>query len=221
MITSHPDGARLRQRLEVELDIVPPESCTCGVTEYDDEIVDVEGTSVGDRHHVDMVVQPSERCCQDDPEGCIVHETSDMGTDCPFRAFYDRGWIPRVEDTAGEHVRVATYLPDREALAEIIEVLKQTAEAFHVRRLTKIELDDDGTERSTSTLDLTGLTETQRRTAVRAVETGYYEDPRETPHDELADEMGISKSALSRRLNAVEAAVMKAAFAGMSDPVPS
>lgn len=212
MSKSHLDGQMVRQQLDVELDIIPPESCKCDVTDLGDEIVGVEGTSLGAHHHVDMVVRPSEQCCQNEPSGCILHGTSTMGTDCPFRAFYNKGWIPRVEQTSGEHVRVATYLPDREALADIIDVLKQSAEAFQIRRLTQIELDGDGTERSTSTLDLNGLTKKQRRTAVRAVESGYYEDPRETTHEELADELGISKSALSRRLNAVEAVVMKAAF---------
>lgn len=212
MSESHLDGQMIRQQLEVELDIIPPESCKCDVTELGDEIVGVEGTSLGDHHHVDMIVRPSEQCCQDDPSGCILHGINTMEANCPFRAFYNNGWIPRVEQTSGNHTRVMTYLPDREALAEIIDVLKRTAEAFQIRRLTQIELDSDGTERSTSTLDLNGLTEKQRRTAVRAVESGYYEQPRETTHDELADELGISKSALSRRLNAVEAVVMKAAF---------
>lgn len=48
--------------------------------------------------------------------------------------------------------------------------------------------------------DDTGVTETQREAMVLAHREGYFEDPRDTSQEKLADQMGISSSALGRRL---------------------
>lgn len=45
-----------------------------------------------------------------------------------------------------------------------------------------------------------GLTATQHDTLVRAVERGYYNEPRDVTLDTLADEFGVSSRAVSRRL---------------------
>lgn len=44
------------------------------------------------------------------------------------------------------------------------------------------------------------LTEKQRKALVRAYEFGYFNSPRETPLDAVADEFGISQQALASRL---------------------
>ncbi|OLZ39777.1 bacterio-opsin activator [Natrinema saccharevitans] len=44
-----------------------------------------------------------------------------------------------------------------------------------------------------------GLTPTQRETLVTALEAGYYEVPQAVTMDELADRMGVSQQALSKR----------------------
>lgn len=220
MITTHP-GDTVRQRLEVELDIVPPDRCRCTADDFGDEVVDVQQVRVDDDHYADLTVPSSEQCCPDDESGCVIHRENRVGAECPFRAFYDEGWVPRVLRVTDESIRVQTYLPDRDALSDVIDGLEATADAFQVRQLTQVELDEDGTSTPSTSLDLTGLTEKQRTAAVRAVEAGYYETPRETSFGSLADSMGVSKSVLSRRLNAVEARVMKAAFTGMTASAPS
>lgn len=49
------------------------------------------------------------------------------------------------------------------------------------------------------------LTEVQLRTLRRAYEAGYYDRPRRTDLTELSEELDVSKSAVSQRLNAAEA----------------
>jgi predicted DNA binding protein len=44
------------------------------------------------------------------------------------------------------------------------------------------------------------LTETQREALVLAHERGYYDSPRETSLEEIADELGITQQSLSSRL---------------------
>lgn len=212
----HPSDTATRQQLEVELDILPPENCACIPGECDSETDELRRSVVDGKHHVDVTVPASHPCCPEEEGGCVLHRRSDIADDCPFNAFFDNGWVPRVVSIADGRIRVQTYLPDRVALSEIIDLLKQTAEAFQVRRLTKIDVDGNGTERNTTTLDLTELTEKQRIAAIQAVQSGYYEQPRGTSLEELAGEIGLSKSALSRRLGAVEAELMKTAFAGLA-----
>lgn len=216
MQTSHPSDTATRQKLQVELDIFPPESCACIPEELDHETDDVRRIAVDDRHHADVTVPSSESCCPERQGGCVLHTSADVDDDCPFHAFYAHGWVPHVVRIVDDRIRVQTYLPDREALSGIIETLRRTADDFQVRQLTKIDIDGNGEEQKTATLDLTGLTETKRATAIRAVQMGYYEQPRGASFEEVAREVGISKSALSRRLNAVEASLMKTAFAGLT-----
>lgn len=45
-----------------------------------------------------------------------------------------------------------------------------------------------------------GLTETQRTTLLLAYDAGYYDIPRTVSQEDLADQLGISKSAVSQRL---------------------
>jgi predicted DNA binding protein len=218
MTTPHPEDEGIRQRLEIEFELVPSESCSCAPEEFGEPIGDFDQVSIDGTHHADISVPSSEFCCQDDPGGCVIHRRSDIEGVCPFRAFYLEGWVPRVVDVAGNRVRLQTYLPDRKALSNLVDALERTTEELQVRRLTRINLDGDGTEQNTTTLDLTELTEKQRQAAIVAVRSGYYETPREASLGDLADELEISKSALSRRLNAVEAQVMKTAFGGMTTP---
>jgi hypothetical protein len=54
------------------------------------------------------------------------------------------------------------------------------------------------------------LTDQQRETLNKANRMGYYETPRETNQQELAEELGISSSALSEQLQRIEATLVDA-----------
>lgn len=215
--TNLEDGSR-RQQLEVEFELAPSDGCSCLPEEFVGRIVDFEHVNVGDSHHADISVAPSESAHRKESGGCIVHRRSDIEDDCPFRAFYLEGWIPRVVNVTGDTIQLRTYLPDREALTALVDALKQRTTDLEIKRLTRIELDEDCAQQNTTRLELTELTETQRQTAITAVNAGYYDSPRGTSLGAIADELGISKAALSRRLNTVEAKIMKTAFDRMSAP---
>lgn len=212
MTTIQPDRNTRRHKLAVELEITPPESCSCGVDSVEGEIVDVQQVRVDDKHHTELTVASSEACCPEQEHGCVIHRTTTIDPGCPFQAFYDEGWIPRITDIADDTIRVRVYLPNREALSAVIDVLRRATAEFQVRRLTRIDHDEIGNDTDRITVDLGGLTEKQRVAAVKAVEAGYYDQPREISFGTLADELGISKSLLSQRLNSIEAKFMKAAF---------
>lgn len=213
MSTTYPGPETVRQRLDAELEIVPPKSCSCGVGDVDGDVIEFQQIRVDEHHHSDMIVSPGEGGSEG-ADGRVVHRQSPIHKECPFRAFYDDGWIPQVTGVTDGRVRVRVYLPDRDSLAGVIEDLERTATDFTVVKLRRI--DREGVEGTSEeiTFDLGELTEKQRATAVRAVETGYYDQPRGASLEQLAEEMGISKSALSQRLKSVETKFMKQAFDG-------
>lgn len=65
-------------------------------------------------------------------------------------------------------------------------------------------------------IDLSVLTDTQRRTLELAVSEGYYEDPRKITLEDLSEQLGVTKSAVSRRLKGAERRLVRGIFEGFS-----
>lgn len=89
------------------------------------------------------------------------------------------GWIVQVR------------LPDRDALVSFNEYCREADVSFHVTHLRSA---DDGAD------ELVGLTPKQQELLTVAFEAGYFDVPRGISQDELADRLGVSKSAVSQRL---------------------
>ena len=66
-------------------------------------------------------------------------------------------------------------------------------------------------------IDLTEITPKQWEALSLAFEQGYYDQPRTVDLETLAEELSISKSAVSQRLRAAEATIMESI---MSEPQP-
>lgn len=95
---------------------------------------------------------------------------------------------------AGELVALAR-LPSREALTAVREAYRERGITFRLERLySEAETGDGGPT------DAFGVTDAQREALVRALEAGYYDVPRGTTLDPIAEELGISTTALSTRL---------------------
>ncbi|WP_175416329.1 helix-turn-helix domain-containing protein [Natrinema versiforme] len=92
----------------------------------------------------------------------------------------DRGWTNRL------------HLPDREALAELWECCEETDIAFDLHRMFR---QDEWTGEA-----VPAVTDEQRAALVTAYEEGYFEEPRETSLEELADSLGISPTAVGGRI---------------------
>jgi len=193
--------------LMVEFELVSMESLRCPIEEFDNEVTDVSQQSTATDCHTDTTFATSDA---DEPtETQVVHTQSKIGTSCHCPVFVEFGCIPEIVDVTDEYVVVRTFLSDRSHLTELVEALKATVERLSLRRLLRVDATDESDIR---TLDLSSLTKTQRETAMKAVEAGYYECPRETSLGELAAETGISESAMSQRLAAIESKLALATF---------
>ena len=91
----------------------------------------------------------------------------------------ERGWMIRV------------YLPNRDALIDFRDHCRTHSISFRVHRLYESTPSDDG---------VYFLTEQQHEILSMAYYAGYYDIPRGASQDDLANQLGISDSAVSQRL---------------------
>ena len=198
-------------RLYAEFEIIPSADVDCPIDELDGEVTNINQQFVGDDCHTDTTLAPADKNADADADTGIVHSKTELDAMCHCPVFLEYDCIPQTTAFNEDHLIIETYLPDRERLTELIEALKETTAGVSLRRLTRI--DDTDTEQSnTVTLELYDLTDKQREAATKAVAAGYYQTPRETTIGELATDLGISKSAMSQRLNAVESKLAVSAF---------
>ncbi|WP_247003494.1 helix-turn-helix domain-containing protein [Halosolutus gelatinilyticus] len=92
----------------------------------------------------------------------------------------DRGWTVRL------------HLPDREALATLWEYCEGRDISFDLHRVFRQDEWTNGRA--------TDLTDEQRIALVSAYEEGYFEEPRETSLEELAERLDISPTAVGGRI---------------------
>ena len=96
-------------------------------------------------------------------------------------------------DAAGEGLqwRLRILFPERDALSRTYEFADSQGLTIDVARIHELEGGRAGRY---------GLTDAQHETLVEALEHGYYQIPRETDMEQLAEHLDISHQALSERL---------------------
>lgn len=93
---------------------------------------------------------------------------------------------------------------DADATRELLQCLANTSDVtFSVDCIT-----DDESRPCVLTVD--DISEKRLEAAKTAVRRGYYEVPREASLADLASELGVSESAVSQKLNAVERKLVRA-----------
>lgn len=131
--------------------------------------------------------------------------TSEVGTNCICPVFENYDCIPEIQAVRSGTIVVTLTVPQREILREILAELKAVDATVTVDWLVHNDQSDSITE-----IDVSAITDKQQEAMETARELGYYETPRETDLGELADELGVSKSAVSQRLNAAETKLVTA-----------
>jgi len=195
----HPLGARLAEVEGVERKRV-----------HRIELLD-DGTGLllaeasGDRERYEALLADSE----------FVHDYAVTGAEGDWYAYVHFEPNERVEETLAafrdselmiempiealpDGAREITFVGDEEAFADAVPTDTDYYE---------VELLETG-ERPPRADDLFAcLTERQREVLSVALELGYYEDPREATHGEVADELGVSPSTAGEHLRKIESRV--------------
>ena len=117
-----------------------------------------------------------------------------------------------VESVRDGALIVSVIVSARELLTEIVSAVRETGARVTLRRLTRLQ-DGDG-DGGQIELDATAITDKQRDAVELAIERGYYDQPRGVDLEWLADELGVSKSAVSQRLTAVESTLVRSLVSG-------
>ena len=200
------DSASGERTLEVLFEISIPDGSCCVLSNPDTRVENVHNQFYDGVCHAEVTVHDDEQNTDH-----VVHARNDIGEGCLCLAFNEVGCVPRIKSADDGVLLVETYLPDRSVISELVERLDEVADSVSLRRLTSRDTTDP-LESTPTTIDLSQLTTKQREAAMLAVSEGYYQTPRQTSLDELSNTLGISKSALSQRLNVVESKLATAAF---------
>ncbi|MEF8779996.1 MAG: helix-turn-helix domain-containing protein [Haloferacaceae archaeon] len=187
--------------LRVELEIERGGPCT--MDELDGDIVDVNVRFAQDTCQCDVGVR------QQTEVGNVTstrHFKSDVCDHCPGIVFADHGCIPRYLRIGTGSFVMETYVSDTEAVASLVSDVRERCERVSVRAITSTEQTD---QPENCTIDMSALTPKQREAVHRAKVAGYYDPDTKVPLEELAEDLEISKSALSQRLQRAEANVVR------------
>jgi len=110
-------------------------------------------------------------------------------------------------DREGTHLTVR--LPDRDALAELVDTCEQIGDSVSLEALyTESPTESRAKE----------LTDKQRASLALASERGYFAAPRETALADLAAELDVSSQTLSRHIRVGAGKVIESAVDGVDDP---
>jgi hypothetical protein len=126
--------------------------------------------------------------------------SSEVTNSCFCLVFHEIDSVPRIQRVEGNKIIVTVLVPDRATLRELIERLRATDASVSVYRITRTNADKE----ESIVIDVTDVTEKQRQALQVAIDAGYYETPRRADLEDLSEQLGISKSAVSQRLKAVE-----------------
>jgi len=151
----------------------------------------------------------------DETDMNVLQTSQSMGTDCISWVFHDHGLVPQVMDASDNSLTVSVYPDERETLPKLVESLRDLGYVVDVKRLMGVS--QDLIEESTVLCDLSVLTEKQEEAVELAAEWGYYDRSADVDMGAMADELDISKSALSRRLKSAEAKLMLELMADSND----
>lgn len=195
-------GAYLRVALRVE----PTSDVNCAVTS-----VGTRGESV-----TQQTVCPDGSCggscvCRSEvrTEGRTELVSGSIQNGCVCPVFRDHDCVATVDGFDGTELVVSVALPDRDELSRLVTSLRDVEARVRLQRITTA----GGTEPdNTLELDADRITDKEREAVNVAIEMGYYERPRRTDLSELADRLGVSRSAVSQRLNNVETKLVDELF---------
>jgi hypothetical protein len=209
-----PSGGVLRAQLAIE----PHPDAGCAVVEQGEDAQDVnqhlkvdqsrcgdgtDGAGCGAGADATRCGECHTEMAFDDGEE-DAYLKSAVGTNCVCLVFEHHDCIPQITAVRSGAIVVTLTVASRGVLREIIDDLRGVGASVTVDWLVA-----GSTRGATTEIDVSSITDKQREAMELALDSGYYETPRETDLGELATELDVSESAASQRLNAAETKLVK------------
>lgn len=203
------EGGPLRARLTVD----PPEEAACGllsgpvgqVVSHQLKFNRSEGTNGTDvfecgQCHAEVVYHDrSDRM----PEYC----RSAVTEQCPCQVLADDDCLRDVVGVEDGSLLFEVTVPAREELRRVVADIREIGASVSVRWIVT-----EAAEDLTVEVDVSDITPKQREAVRRALDAGYYDDPRTANLEALAADLDITESAVSWRLNTAERTLIRALF---------
>ena len=194
------------QQIRVDLRVEAVSEVDCPLFDGPNDVADARVTTVDDRCVVDIV--PA-----DGPdEGTVRRATGAIGDGCPCRVFGQVGCVPHDRTVRGRTMFATAYVDDRIDVRELVAELRDRVGEVTLERLTLVDGPDNADRVS---VDLGSITAKQLEAMDLAVRRGYFAG--ETTLGEIAEELEISKSAVSQRLRSGQAKLVRSIFKESAD----
>lgn len=203
--TTSGDSAERRSPLQIELLVEPDSDSSCSVLErakagedVNQNLIFPEGGDEG-------------QCCAEvtvdrerTTERRLVSSAVDERCICPVLNRVD--CVSSIEMSDENGMLLSVTVPDREVIRALVADLRDHGATVKLRRINQLKRDqNDGTIE----LEADAITPKQREAIDLAIELGYYDIPRQADLEDLAEQLGVSRSAVSQRLNRAESRVIQ------------
>jgi hypothetical protein len=121
---------------------------------------------------------------------------------CPVFERHD--CLTEFTGAADGSLTVVVSMPSRDRLRDLVADLRGVGATVDIEWIVQ-----DDTASGTTEIDVSSITSKQREALETALELGYYDSPRTADLGDCAQALGISKSAVSQRLNAAETKLVR------------
>lgn len=189
-------GEERQLRIVLEIERGGP----CRMDEYADRVMDVDVRLDEERCNVDATVRDEDESVR------TMFFSEDLCSYCPGKIFSQFDCLPRYRRIDEGSFLMETFVSDTETVSEIVSRVREISDSVSVKSIVPTD-SAEGSE--IEIVDLTELTDKQRRALSRAREAGYYDPNRTVSLEELANDLSISTSALSQLLKRAEANVVR------------
>ncbi|WP_336328429.1 helix-turn-helix domain-containing protein [Halovenus sp. HT40] len=194
--------------VRAQLAVRPHPSANCAAVEYGGEAEDITQSL-----SFDPADEDDQKChtvlnYDDQPQS---YRTADVEENCICPVFEDHDCLTEFRDVSEGTVTVVASVPSRETIRELVGGLREVGATVAVEWLV-----EDEQRNRTTEMDVSSITSKQREALETALELGYYDSPRDADLGDCADALGITKSAVSQRLNTAETKLVRS-FLGRPD----
>ena len=190
-----------RETLRAQFRVVPDTSCTIlgsgtrGEGIVRNEVCENGTCSSGCTCRAELtVIEGGER------EKRLVEGSVDDGCICPVLKRYD--CVADIKSFGENGLLISVTVPSRETLQRVANALREHSRAVELRKV--LPLSGKPGDSRLLEINTEAITSKQCEALAMAVEGGYYSTPRKIELADLADELGVTPSAVSQRLKAVE-----------------
>lgn len=192
--TSPPQTLSPKLWVELDVDVATDQHCPLAGTDYGESNGSIQ--LVGSACHLTVVAGEGS-------SATTRTVTTPITDQCLCTGLCGDGFAPVELSVEDGSLVIGAYVADRKTLSEATDRLGDGVDRWGLRQLTTTA-NDERTDEQDQGHDGVTLTVKQREAVQTAVEMGYYDRPRNASLGDLAGRLGVTRSALSQRLNAVE-----------------